>query len=467
MPFDPPLIVKKTRVLFCVSHINFWLQLEAVGDELAQRGHDVTVLFDHKKSWKFDHRFHWKADGKKYAVGFLQDRYDKIGRVAESLREAINYLSYFSDKRAPFNAVLADRWTEHVSTAYWRLFHWHRVCRWLTWPPIFCLLRNIANSAPLFPAIVDDLLNRKPDLVVTVPTLLPHSLEYEYLRTAERLGFPTAIIVPSWDNLTTKGIFHLVPDKIFVWNEAQIREARDIFDIPPARLYATGAPRYDRWFHLKSSRTREQFCAEAGLDPKRPFFVWLCSSNFIANEEEAVVQDAAQAVSASIGWQKAGAQLLVRPHFQNLKTWTTSSQEGKSALNLWPRPDSLESFDPEQMHQDFYDTLAHCAGVIGLNTSAFLEASIVDRPCMTLLDSRFEATQSGLPHFEHLVRGGFLMAAKTPEELIDHLKTILDGKDPLASARRNFVKHFLRPGGPARNASEILADGLEALAKSN
>lgn len=459
--------MKSKRVLFCLSHVNFWLQLESVGEVLAQRGADVTVLFDPRKCWKFDHRFQWNADGKGYALGQLKDRYDAVGRAAENLREALNYLSYFSEKRAPFNSVLAGRWTEHLSTVFWRLFHWHRVCRWLTSPPPFQALQYIANSAPLFPAIIDDLERRKPDLVVAVPTLLPLSLEYEYLRTAQRLGYPTAVIVPSWDNLTTKGIFHMIPDKIFVWNQAQIREAMEIFDIPSNRLQATGAPRYDRWFRLKPSRTREEFCAEAGLDPKRPFVVWLCSSQFIANEEEISVSDAAKAIADDPELQKSGVQLLVRPHFQNLQAWAKFIGEGRKDLHLWPGPNSLESFDPDTLHQDFYDTLTHCSAVVGLNTSAFLEASIVDRPCLTVLDERFAATQSGLPHFEHLVKGGFLMSAKSPQELSANLRTVLAGDDPLADARRAFVKNFLRPGGLDRNASEILADGLEALANSN
>ena len=93
------------------------------------------------------------------------------------------------------------------------------------------------------------------------------------LKSARRLGIPTGICVASWDNLTNKGLLKFVPDRVFVWNEDQVREATDLHGIPKERVRATGAGLFDEWFERRPSRTAEQFAVTVGLDPSRPFVV--------------------------------------------------------------------------------------------------------------------------------------------------------------------------------------------------
>jgi len=451
------------RIVFAVSHLNFWVQMETVGRLLAQRGHEVSVLFDARKNWKFNDRIDWLKDEPPYRMGDMVVREDAAGIRAEERREALNYLSYYLPQRGPFNRRLAERWSEFLAPQYHYLRGRPGLCRTLAFPPVFRALKTLSSAGPLHQPIVDDLRSQKCDLLVAVPTLLPQPLEYEYLRTAKRLGIPTAIVVPSWDNLTSKGVFHTIPDRMFVWNEPQIREAEEMLSVPRERLAATGAPRYDRWFSMQPTRTREEFCREAGLDPAKPFIVWLCSSTFIAKDEAVAIRDVARALAADPRWKESGAQFLVRPHFQNLPAWAQESQADGQNLLLWPRPSDLERFKLADLHQDFFDTLTHASGVIGINTSAFLEAAIVDRPCMTLLDQRFQSTQADIPHFQHLVRAGFLETARTLPELCDIALAITRGGDRLAEPRRRFVREFLRPRGLETPACTVLANEIDSL----
>jgi hypothetical protein len=437
--------------------------MEAVGRLLASRGHKVAVLFDPRKSWKFDDRINWLEDEPPYEMGELLERTDAVGIKAEQRREALNYVSYFLSRRGPFNKHLADRWSQFLAPQYRRLRRLPALCRLLAFPPLFDLLKTLASSEPLHPQIVEDLSRRRCDLLVAVPTLLPQPLEYEYLRTARRMGIPTAVVVPSWDNLTSKGVFHTIPDRIFVWNEQQIREAVEMLDVPRERLAATGAPRYDRWFTMKPTRSREDFCREAGLNPAKPFLVWLCSSAFVAKDEAVAVRDAGKALAQNPQWKASGAQFLVRPHFQNLPAWADEIQNNGQSLVLWPRPSDLERFKFADLHQDFYDTLTHAAGVVGINTSAFLEAAIVDRPCITILDSRFQRTQADIPHFQHLVQAGFLEITGSPAEFCETANAVMEGVDRLCERRRRFVREFLRPRGLEFPACEALANEIDSL----
>ena len=47
----------------------------------------------------------------------------------------------------------------------------------------------------------------------------------------------------------------------------------------------TGAHSYDHWFSWTPSSEREAFCARVGLDPSKPYILYLGSSPFIAPRE--------------------------------------------------------------------------------------------------------------------------------------------------------------------------------------
>ena len=44
-----------------------------------------------------------------------------------------------------------------------------------------------------------------------------------------------------------------MPDYTFVWNEALVKEATTLHDVPKDRLIITGAPPFDFWFELQPS----------------------------------------------------------------------------------------------------------------------------------------------------------------------------------------------------------------------
>ena len=64
--------------------------------------------------------------------------------------------------------------------------------------------------------------------------------------------------------------------------------------------------------------------------------------------------------------------------------------------------------------EDYFESLHYSAAVVGLNTSAFLEAAIVDRPVHTILAPEFSDNQQGTLHFHYLLNvGGGVLRTST------------------------------------------------------
>ena len=148
---------------------------------------------------------------------------------------------------------------------------------------------RLESGIPPARRITEFVRTQSPDVVLVSPLIDLASPLLDYLKAARSLGIRTGIAVASWDNLTSKGLLRFVPERVFVWNEAQRREAIELHGIPAERVVATGAARFDDWFAQRPSTSREEFMRKVGLDPARPYLLYLCSSVFVAPEERPFV----------------------------------------------------------------------------------------------------------------------------------------------------------------------------------
>ena len=103
--------------------------------------------------------------------------------------------------------------------------------------------------------------------------------------------------------------------------------------------------------------------------------------------------------------------------------------------------------------------------MVGLNTSALVEAAIVDRPVFTLLLPEFRDNQEGTFHFHHLltVGDGFLNVSRSLDEHAAQLASILAAAP--VRANRPFVERFIRPRGAAVAATPVFVEAVEAMAR--
>jgi hypothetical protein len=110
----------------------------------------------------------------------------------------------------------------------------------------------------------------------------------------------------------------------------------------------------------------------------------------------------------------------------------------------------------------------HSAAVVGLNTSAQLEAGILGRPVLTILAPEFAAGQQGTLHFSYLLKeqGGFVDVAPDFDTHRRQLAAAVGG-DYDRHGIRTFIGQFLRPQGIDRPATPFMVEAIEQFAQSH
>jgi FkbM family methyltransferase len=306
-----------------------------------------------------------------------------------------------------------------------------------------------------------------PDVVLVSPGLHFGSAQTDFIKSARACGIPVWMLLFSWDNLSTKGVLPLAPDRMFVWNEQQRREAEELHDYPAERVIVAGAPRFDEFFSLQSVVGYQDFLRPLDLDPGVPTLLYVCSSRFIAADELSFINRWLSALRASPDEALRRCNVMVRPHPDQVlvdteeavpRTWAALPQATGWVQRPFGDPRAIVLRTTYGTPQAFYECLHHAAAVVGLNTSAELEAGIAARPVFTVLaDGEGADGQAHTLHFNYLLRshGGFVEYAPDLATHVAQLSASLQSPPDPAAIHR-FIREFLRPRGDAPVA-DVLA----------
>jgi hypothetical protein len=473
---------RQLRILFFMLHAGYIRYYRPTVEILADRGHSVHLAFTRIEKDPGDARLaHELADRHpNVTIGQapLRRRNDGWRPVAGLTRSLVDLGRYVHPRYAESPALrarMARKLTEHVSRSRTidplsaRLTL--RTIRSISSRSSERLSRDIVGSLgaveraiPTAAQVDGFLAARLPDVVLVTPIVEFASTQVEYVKSAQRSGIPVAVCVASWDNLTGKGLIRVTPDRVFVWNEIQAGEAAEMHGVPRDRVVATGSAKFDEWFERTPRTKRAEFAAAVGVDPDRPFVLYACSSAFIAPDEVSFVRRWLTALRSRDEPGLRGIGVVVRPHPQNADQWSGVDLREFENVRVWP-PGGVQP-DAGEARADFFDSLAHSAAVVGINTSVLIEAAIAGKSVLAPLADEFEGTQRGTLHFRYLLyeNGGPLHVGETLDRHFDQLAGVLARGDEDVEQTRRFVEMFVRPRGLDHPAAPILADEVEKLA---
>jgi len=446
------------RFVFSAPHFAYFRNFESVLEALARQGHHIHLAADEAETF-----------GGRALVERLVAAYPRVtcGSVpsavdepwmpfAQKVRYALDYVRFC----APRYADVPKLRLRNVERA-------PRIVRWLTKSfgssLVARALKWLERSMPRSASMRSWIEGLAPDALILTSLTFSRSSAIEQLKAARGLGIPTAAAIMSWDHLSSKALLHIAPDRSLVWNAVQKREATEMHGLRPDTIVVTGAQCYDQWFERSPSRSRDAFCADMGLDPSRPFVLYVCSamSPVPTPVEPQFVKEWVAALRASADPSLRNVGVLIRPHPERVKEWVDVNLDGFDNVVVrggTPIDSSSKA--------DYFDALSFSRAVVGLCTSAFLEAAIAGRPVLTLLLPAYRMHQDGMAHFRYLlsVEGGLLHAAPDMTSHLRDLSDVLSRSEAREERNVRFLTAFVRPGGLDVPATPAFVAAVEQFA---
>ena len=470
----------RLRILVFLTHGGYFRVYAPVVRLLAERGHAIHVAFSQINRQpggvalvqKLSHTYPAVTYGPAPRRGLL-DGWAPVAWLVRGLGDLARYAHPRYAQAQVLRARMESKVAGHLRasagfdpiTRRLVLRHARRLCARMDAGRSESTIRaseRLERAIPPSRRVKKFIARHQPDIVLVSPLVDLASSQLEYLKAARRLGLPTGICVASWDNLTGKGLLRFVPERMFVWNETQRHEAVELHGIPTERIVTTGAPRFDQWFERRPATSPEEFKRKVGIDPSRPYLLYLCSSSFVSPDEVSFVTRWIQAIRAASDPGLSRIGIVVRPYPKHAGQWREVDVARLENASIWPRGGAEP--DAGEARADFFDSMAHSAAVVGANTSAMIEAAIVGKSVYSVVTPDF--AQESTIHFHYLVHenGGFLRVASSLTEHLDQLRAGLEAADADAAQTRRFIEAFVRPGGLERNATPIFANAVEELA---
>lgn len=452
------------RILFSVRNPSYVRHYDSVLRLLAARGHEVLLVTERSD------RHPWPA-----SVMDLTRTHPNISlstmpemsgdpwfELATRFRQARFYLRFLDAEYHGMPALLA-RTRSRAPLAVRRLAESLPIGapgRRLLARGLGALERATGTAAP-FHTYLESVA---PDVVVLTPLVVLKTSQIDLARAAVERGVRNVFAVASWDNLSSKGELSFAPQRIVVWNDVQKHEAVAMHGMPADRVEVTGAQVFDEWFDKQPATTRDAFCTRVGLRADRPIVLYACSALLEGSSPETgFVMQWLESLRASRHPVLRECGILIRPHFKRAEEWQGVSFAGFDNVVCWPRAGAVP-VDADSK-TDYYDSMFHAATVMGLNTSALIEAAIVGRPVHTVLLPEFRDSQEGTVHFHYLLHGPdhLLRSARSLDQHADDLAATLADPASRAAQSAAFVRSFVRPGPNGQPATVRFVSLLETL----
>ena len=451
------------KIMLSVLHFGLLRNFESVVRTLSDRGHEVVLLADEDDAFGGQSL----AEDLSLLPGVSHERTPSYSGqawfiVARKIRQGLDYLRFLDRRYAPFTK-LRERAEARAPRFVTGLMRVPLLPVLGIRQILMSVLTAIEEGMPRLEAMDTFLDRARPDVILFGSVTHPRAAQIDHLRSARAKNIPSGVCVYSWDHLSSKAKVRVVPDRLFVWNETQRNEAVSFHGIPVDRVVVTGAQVYDQWFNRSPSRSREKFLLDMRLPPDRPFVLYVCSAMTPDPNEAKFVRRWVESIRDSAHPRLQNAGVIVRPHPERRKEW-----ENVVWSDLGPLVITGSNPIEVSAKADYFDALAYSEAVVGIVTSAFLEAAVVGRPVLTITPPEFQSHQAGMLHFRYLVEieGGLLKVGADLSEHVRHLEDTFDGDVAHRAQQQRFLRAFVRPLGLDHASTPRFVEMIESMVVS-
>ena len=449
-------------VLFALPEPGYFRFYGSTIVELERRGWDVSLVYDKPQKRGVVRTVPADAGERVRSVGALPHG---VSPSAKALRIAVDCIRYL-EPAFTHAKYLRRRAEQELPPAFAFIKRIDRLPR-IGVSALIGFARGTERILPVEAAMREFLKRVQPDVIVVSPLVIVGGSgvqQTELLKAAHALGICTIVTVASWDHLTSKGLIRVVPDAVIVWNDIQAKEAERLHRIPRRRIHITGAPPLDRWFDRSHSDEVESFRRKLGVEDHRRILLWVGSSRNMApgDSEPKFVQRWLAALRASSCADVRNGFVIIRPHPTNIEPWRDVDFGDRNVV-VYPTSYADSILLSESDVDTFWHSLLVSIGVVGINTTAMIEAAIVRRPVFSVRDAAFEHSQQQTLHFAYLsaAHGGCTVVSDDLTEHVSQIEQLFSGTKPDLAAADEFVRRFVRPLGMSTRATTHLCDAIE------
>ncbi len=447
-----------------------------VGDFLGQAARigPVSVLHNLPDELLSGHRATWNG-----AVSWEPLRPYSESRPAEFLRQTLGYAHMFwadtqamrHNRRAPLKGSWGRRGFQRASRTVGRAAASRRA---------IALLAACHQLAVSRASEVGDYMTwldrTRPSVLLCShqrpPLVLPAVL------AAQALGIPTATMVFSWDNLTSKGRIAAPFDHYMVWSDHMAAELRRYHpDIAPDRIHVVGTPQFDVYGSRDVLLTRTEFFKTIHADPSRPLICYSGGDTGTTPEDQDHVAILLDLIAA--GAIAGRPQVILRPSpvddGRRYDAVRARYPELIYAKPAWVdvKPGNWARVIPTADDVVFLANLTGHADLnVNLASTMTLDFAIHDKPVVNVAFDVADPPRFGMPvwdfyyrfeHYRPVVELGAARFARSREELAAHVNAYLADPSLDRDARRQLVAMQLTV--PPGQSTRRLVDALAAIGR--
>jgi hypothetical protein len=287
-----------------------------------------------------------------------------------------------------------------------------------------------------------------PDLVFTTDSF--NREDAALLLECERRGTPTVGMIRSWDNATTKGVLLSVPNRMIVTNDVLREEMITIHRIAPDTIAVTGVPHYDM-VARPPTVTRDEFCAELGLDPARKIILYAPGGKILYTHDAEILKLFKRFVDDNRFVDPV--QFIVR--FPPGDTLDTSSVADDAHFILdvpgtrvtaRKKENEMSRSDQEHLH----NSLAHADIVLTLASTMIIDGTVYNKPVVVfgydpepnLPDPISKFTE--YVHLKKLLGSGLITVSKSDDEFVRDINEYLKNPSMNQDKRDEVVRRYVR-----------------------
>lgn len=310
-------------------------------------------------------------------------------------------------------------------------------------------------------------LKYHPDLVFCA-SIYARGLDFVLIKAARRFGVPSVSMPKSWD--TVGRLFFSAPSDIFILNNEFMKENLVTEQlIPRERIYVSGFPQFDVYANPKERMTKEQLCANVGLDPQKPLVLY-ASEGAWTHWDDMYLDELIE----KHGILK-NCNLILRPHFSDFHLNRYHRFRKYDGIYIDDKHFHMsgmfgDKWDPSKEDMKWLAGVLSASDIIITFVSTFaLDAMAFNKPVINIYYDAVATRKTGVPmipmkelyncvHYNVILDEHSVVLARTAAEVIGWIKKYTENPNLHEAERKKTIdKLCYKVDG---NASERIADVL-------